>query len=198
MAIPFIVNIMVMTIRAQHLLDVCEECEKSFEQGRGLPRKYLDGNRQEMFVCALLRLNSVTELKSWRQEDLDRFTCDGYLRRLDRFKLCVYLLGNGCAEEDIMVLMGHMLRDDSAVRGIESLLKGYHSRKKELWYYDTSTAVYKYLDGRLKQSGGDYRLFLWEEFAFIHRSWITLGMSEKFFSQCEVQCPYVFFGIEKV
>lgn len=187
-------------VMAEFVLNVCEQ---SVDRGVMEARQYFGAKRGEMFVRALHRLNSVTPLKYWRQDDLDRLTCDGYLRRSDRFKLCVHLLGNGCAEKDIMVLMRHMLRDDSAIRDVVSLLKLNEPRKKSLWYYDTSMAVHKYLDGRLKRSGrsgqggSQEQLFLWEDFAFNHRSWVTLEMSNKFFDQRDIQCPYVFFGIKK-
>ena len=100
------------------------------------------------YECAMRRLRSVTDLRTWPHSLLSMLFSNKKLKYTDRFKMCCLLYGNGCSEADTYTLLKHRLRDTSAHRHVRSVLASIHLNRSKWHYYDVENRALLHFDHR--------------------------------------------------
>jgi hypothetical protein len=137
------------------------------------------------------RLNNQMPLSEWPRNILSMYTSQGTLSFQQRMTMVCFLIGNGCPEYDVPILLKHKLRDHAAMVHITTLLKSVNSGSYDSrwFYYNVHYKDYYYLNGKLASVLSQARLInVWNEYC--HEVWRTQGRyptmkEEQEFFQCQ-------------
>lgn len=153
------------------------------------------------FYMALGRIHQVTPVESWPAPILQLMKNGLTIERSDRTKLVCFLWGNGSNADDVLILLKHKLRDQSAEQHVRSLLADCRCPEKarRLFYYDVNQGDCLDMAGFPHGEADGYRLYRrmlnsWDSYSWHHPD-VTLAMQKKFLSQRACPDASTFFKL---